>query len=60
MAVFFGGHLSQAHPVRRPVKQIGVIIQRNSRLFLALMVNVECRCRINFQPDPAAGAASET
>jgi ATP-dependent Clp protease ATP-binding subunit ClpC len=23
------------------------------------MVNVECRCRINFQPDQAAGAASE-
>jgi hypothetical protein len=47
MAVFFGGHLSRAHPVKYPVKRSLVIIQRNSRLFLPLMVDVECRCRIN-------------
>jgi hypothetical protein len=37
------------------VKKSRIVVQRNSRLFLPLMVNVGCRCRINFKPDQAAG-----
>ena len=37
-------------PVRSPAKSSWVVIQRNIRLLLPLMVNVVCRCRINPQP----------
>jgi hypothetical protein len=55
MAVLFGWHLSLGPPERGPVKKSRIVIQRYSRLFLPLMVNVECRCRINFKRDQAGG-----
>jgi hypothetical protein len=45
----FGGHLSAGSPGEMfREKFAGMDIQRNIRLFLPLMVNVECWCRMNF------------
>jgi hypothetical protein len=41
-------------------EKISIVTHRNIRCFSSLMVNVESRCRINFQQGQVAGAASET
>jgi hypothetical protein len=55
-----GGQLSSGSCCEIFREKISIVIHRNIRCFLPLMVNLECRCRINFPQGQAAGPASET